>query len=169
MESMAKKSKRLRKKVPSRNKRGATKKTSKSPARAPSKKSQAGRKGTAKKVGGRAHSVDSLLQHFAKERAQKETQLQTLQQKKRELEERTRKLHEQTAKLAEQQRAVEGELSQLDQTRDQQVQQLLAKLGVRLEGSGIQAEHARDNDRQPSASDRGGQARDRIVKINGRD
>ena len=58
-----------------------------------------------------------------------------LQKKRSELEEKTRKFKEQIAKIADQEKQASEDISSLDQRRDQQVAELLTKLGVKLGGN----------------------------------
>lgn len=111
----------------------------KAPARRVKKKKPVSRAkakpATAKRSSSRSsNSVDSLLKKFDKDRSQKESQLAVLQKKRVELEDKTRKLQEQISKVAQQIRETESQVSQLDSQRDQEVRELLAKLGVKLGG-----------------------------------
>ena len=108
------------------------KKTAKRAANRPSKKvakSKVSKRPAVKRSSG-STSVDALLKRFGKERSAKEAQLDALRKKKTEMEEKAAKLREQIAKLAEQEKQFQNDLTQLDARRDQEVSQLLAKLGV---------------------------------------
>ena len=74
-----------------------------------------------------------------------------LQKKRSELEEKTRKFKEQIAKIADQEKQASEDIASLDQRRDQQVAELLAKLGVKLGGSA--AISAKQPDRREAAKD----------------
>ena len=132
---MARKKKKPAKKSAKKSAAKAGKSGSRKKAKSPKKKSakSAGSKGTRKSAG--STSVDSLLRTFAKERTQKQSQLAMLQKKRRELEEKTRKFEEQIAKIAGQEKQASEDISSLDQRRDQQVAELLTKLGVKLGGN----------------------------------
>ena len=93
-------------------------------------------------------SVDALLKRFAKDRTAKEAQLGLLQKNREELEKRAAKLKAQITKLMDQENKSETELAQLDSLRDQQVKQLLAKLGVQLRD----ADDSAGNQQPPSSS-----------------
>ena len=112
----------------SRRTRVANKKTSvtKTAPKRPATKKQA-----APRASGNT-SVDTLLGRFAKERAAKEVQLASLTKKKQEIEEKARKFREQIEKLALEERKSRDEIAQLDVRRDQEVGQLLSRLGVQL-------------------------------------
>ena len=85
-------------------------------------------------IGSRNSSVDLLLKRFAKERTQKESQLESLRKNKQDLEEKARKFQEQITKLAQQERDTQTQIGQLDKQRDEEVSQLLSKLGIQLGG-----------------------------------
>ena len=74
-----------------------------------------------------------------------------MQKKRGELEEKTRKFKEQIAKIADQEKQASEDIASLDQRRDQQVADLLAKLGVKLGGNA--AISAKQHDRREPAKD----------------
>lgn len=159
---MAKKKKSSSRKSPPRRKKTATKKVAKKrTAKGASKPS--GKTATSK----RNSSVDSLLKRFAKERAQHEAKLEALRKKKAELEEKTRKYQQQVAKMAHEERDAEAQLGQLDKQRDQEVKELLATLGVQLDG---RSANSKENQREQAAGDRFKHTRDRgtVSAPNGR-
>jgi hypothetical protein len=141
----------------------AKKKTSRKTARRTTKKrtkSTAKKRPAARRQPG-ATSVDALLKRFAKDRAAKESQLNTLHKKREEIEAKAARLREQIAKLAEQENKAEQELAGMDARRDREVSQLLAKLGVQLRE---ESQHHKSRDSQPHQSSDGGKtARDRVT------
>ena len=134
-------------------KKTTTRATAKKPTKAP--KRSASRAST---------SVDSLLKKFDKDRSQKESQLVVLQKKRAELEDRTQKLQEQIGKVSGQIRETESQIASLDSQRDQEVKELLARLGVKLGGSVV----ASAGMNQKPHADRGKFDRDTLSHANGR-
>jgi uncharacterized protein involved in exopolysaccharide biosynthesis len=111
-----------------KKKRAAKKKTAKRSAKkTTSKKKPAVKKPKAKKA---PASVDTILKQFAKDRSTKESQLEALRKKQREVQEKVSKLREEAAKLSEKASQTEADLKDLDSQRDQEVTELLSNLGV---------------------------------------
>ena len=111
-----------------KKKRAAKKKTAKRSAKkTTSKKKPAVKKPKAKKA---PASVDTILKQFAKDRSAKESQLEALRKKQREVQEKVSKLREEAAKLSEKASQTEAVLKDLDSQRDQEVTDLLSNLGV---------------------------------------
>ena len=101
-------------------------------------------------IGSRNSSVDLLLKRFAKERTQKESQLESLRKIKLDLEEKARKFQEQITNLAQQERDTRTQIAQLDKQRDEEVSQLLSKLGIQLGGAMRNPEPSREQIVNPS-------------------
>ena len=144
-------------------KKKTKKKTTRKPVRRTTKKrttSTAKKRPAARRQPG-GTSVDALLKRFAKDRAAKESQLNTLRKKREEIEAKAARLREQIAKLANQENKTEQELAAMDARRDREVSQLLAKLGVQLSE---EAQHHKSRDSQPHQSSDGGKsARERVT------
>ena len=122
----------------SKKKKVARKKaTAASRGKAAAKSGRAKKKTSGKISGSRAgsNSVDSLLRKFAKDRTQQETRLSAIRKKRIDMEEKSAKLQEQIAKLRQQEKEVEVQIDGLDQQRDNEVKELLTKIGVKLGGS----------------------------------
>jgi hypothetical protein len=151
--------------------RATGKKTGPKPRAArPAGKSSA-RKSSSKKpaTGSSNNSVDLLLKRFAKERAQKESQLESLRKNKQDLEDKARKFQEQITKLAQQEKETQSQLAQLDKQRDQEVSQLLSKLGIQLGGNAAASPAVSREPHAKPADDRIKHAHDRAVPTpNGR-
>ena len=131
---MAKKKKKTAKKKASA-KRPAKKSAKKSPKKKSAPK-KAPVKKTAAKSSPRASSVDGVLKKYEKERSAQESQLTTLRKKIDDLEAKSRAFQEQIAKLTTQEDVTKDAIMQLDSRRDEEVGQLLSKLGVQLGGGG---------------------------------
>lgn len=102
-------------------------------------------------LGSRNNSVDLLLKRFAQERTDKESQLASLRKNKQELEEKARKFHEQIAKLAQQEKEIQTQITLLDKQRNNEVGELLSKLGIQLgDGPAVTAAETRETIAQPS-------------------
>ncbi len=78
-------------------------------------------------------SVDGILNRYKKERALQETQLAAVRKRIADLEAKTRAFEEQIAKLNDQESATKRQVEDLDAKRDQEVSELLSKLGVRVD------------------------------------
>ena len=127
----------------------------KSKARKTGSSAKSGRKSAAKKsTTTRGNSVDSILKKYQKERHTQEVQLATMRKKIEELEAKTRAFREQIGKLTDQENGLKRAISQLDAQRDQEVSDLLAKLGVQFRtGNNMPSPNTTDNTPQtPVAS-----------------
>jgi chromosome segregation ATPase len=133
-QAMAKKKK---KKAKKKTKSPTAKARGKSGRLASSKPSTKPKASSKKSSGGsRSNSVDGVLKKYQKERQTQEVQLATMRKKIEDLEAKTRAFREQIGKLTEQENGLQKTISQLDARRDQEVSNLLAKLGVQLRAGG---------------------------------
>ena len=122
-----------KKKKVKRSARKSAKKTA--PARSKKVSGRASSKATAKKTAKKPRastSVDGILNRYRKERASQESQLAAVRKKIADLEAKTAAFQQQIAKLNDQETATLLQVEELDAKRDQEVSELLSKLGVRI-------------------------------------
>ena len=151
--NMAKNKKAIRKgktkspstKTKQRNSRNATSKRAAKQKTVANKKSASGGRS-------RGDSVDGVLNKFQKERQAQEIQLATIRTRIEDMEAKMRTFREQIGKLTEQEKDLKNSISQLDAQRDQEVSDLLAKLGVQLRTAGAGPKREESESKAPIAN-----------------
>ena len=112
----------------------ATKKSSRRTTNTRAKKvaAKSAPKSPSRKKSPTSTSVDGILKRFKQERAVQESQLVAVRKKIADLEAKSRAFQEQIAKLNDQESETLQQVDELDAKRDQEISELLSRLGVRV-------------------------------------
>ncbi len=95
-------------------------------------------------------SVDGVLKKFEKERATKQASLESVRKRIADLEAKSKAMQEQITKLTQQEVETVTLISQLDARRDEEVSEMLSRLGVQITSAPTDSvPEVSENDTQP--------------------